>query len=118
MLREPAGARRYNDRITLTLASVTEDDYGHPALGAPAAVLDVYAYVRQMSATKTMLTFQQADVVGLEVEFRRPAVQYNGITWRGHALHFSQPEDIGNRGRAVRITAWYQEDNPLTPQIG
>ena len=112
MLREPKGARRLNDLVTLTLASVTEDDYGHPSLGEPADVLTVRAYVRQMSATKTMLTFQQADVVGLELEFRAVAVDYNGITWRGHRLHFSQPEDVDDRGRFVRLTAWYQVDNP------
>lgn len=112
MLREPKGARRLNDLVTLTLASVTEDDYGHPSLGEPADVLTVRAYVRQMSATKTMLTFQQADVVGLELEFRAVSVEYNGITWRGHRLHFSQPEDVDDRGRFVRLTAWYQEDNP------
>lgn len=112
MLREPKGARRLNDLVTLTLASVTEDDYGHPSLGEPADVLTVRAYVRQMSATKTMLTFQQADVVGLELEFRAVPVDYNGITWRGHRLHFSQPEDVDDRGRFVRLTAWYQVDNP------
>lgn len=112
MLREPKGARRLNDLVTLTLASVAEDDYGHPSLGEPADVLTVRAYVRQMSATKTMLTFQQADVVGLELEFRAVSVEYNGITWRGHRLHFSQPEDVDDRGRFVRLTAWYQVDNP------
>ena len=115
MLREPKGARRLNDLVTLTLASVTEDDYGHPSLGEPADVLTVRAYVRQMSATKTMLTFQQADVVGVDLEFRLPDPErypFNGITWRGHRLHFSQPEDVDDRGRFVRLTAWYQVDNP------
>ena len=113
MLREPKGARRLNDLVTLTLASVTEDDYGHPSLGESADVLTVRAYVRQMSATKTMLTFQQADVVGVDLEFRVPGVRFNGITWRGHAIHFPTPEVLDNRGRVVRVSGWFQVDNPV-----
>ena len=60
-----------------------------------------------------MLTFQQTDIVGLEIEFRQVSVDYNGITWRGHALHFATPEVVDNRGRFVRVSAWYQSDNPL-----
>lgn len=112
MLREPKGARRLNDLVTLTLASVTEDDYGHPSLGEPADVLTVRAYVRQMSATKTMLTFQQADVVGVDLEFRKPCMPFDGIVWRGHEIHFPTPEDVDNRGRYLRVSGWYQADNP------
>lgn len=113
MLRQPTNARRLNDRIVLTKAAVTVDDYGHASMGAPAEVLTVYASVRQMSATKTMMVFQQTDIVGLEIEFRAVAVEFNGITWRGHQLHFSQPESVDNRGRFLRVSAWYQNDNPL-----
>lgn len=115
MLRTAKGARRYNDRITLTWADAQDDDYGHAAIGEPAPVLDVWAEVRQMSATKTMLTFQQADVVGVDIEFRLPAVRFNGITWRGHSIEFPQPMVLDNRGRIVRISGWYQADNPRTP---
>ena len=112
MLRQPQNARRLNDRIVLTKSTVTVDDFGHASVGAVSDVLTVYASVRQMSATKTMLTFQQADIVGLEIEFRSVNVDYDGIRWRNHVLHFSQPESVDNRGRFVRLTAWYQIDNP------
>ncbi len=112
MLRQTHGARRYNDRIMLAKQTVTEDDFGHRAVGEPQEVLKVYASVRQMSATKTMLTFQQADIVGLEIEFRTVNVDYNCIVWRGHVLHYSQPEAIDNRGWLTRISAWYHIDNP------
>lgn len=112
MLRNSKGARRYNDRITLTWAEAVSDEFGHAHIGAAAPVLEVYAEVRQMSATKTMLTFQQADVVGVDVEFRVPAVKFNGATWRGHEIHFPTPEVLDNRGRYVRLSGWYQEDNP------
>lgn len=88
------------------------DAYGHASMSAPVDVRDVYTYVRQMSATKPMLTFQQADVVGLEIEFRRPAVEFNGLRYRGHEVHFSQPEDVDGRSRVLRISGWYQVDNP------
>lgn len=111
-LREPQGARRYNDTITLTMAQVSRDDFGHASLAEPVDVLTCRAYVRQMSATKTMMTFQQADAVGLDIELRRPAVEFNGIRWRGHEVHFAQPEDVDNRGRIIRIAGWYQQDDP------
>lgn len=113
-LRRPEGARRYNDRITLTLRTVSRDEYGHADVSDPVDVLTLYAEVRQMSATKTMMTFQQADVVGVDIEFRTPyGIVYNGITWRGHDIHFSHPENIDDRGRYTRVTGWYQIDNPL-----
>lgn len=111
-LRESKGARRFNDLVTLTKSVVTIDGTGHQKVAEDVAVLDVYAYVRQMSATKTMLTFQQADVVCVDLEFRVPDVDYNGITWRGHKINFPQPEIVDNRGRYVRVSGWYQIDNP------
>lgn len=112
MLRNARGARRYNDRIVLTWAQAEEDDFGHPHIAAPVEVLEVWAEVRQMSATKTMLTFQQADIVGVDIEFRIPDVKFNGIRWRGREVNFPQPEILDNRGRIVRVSGWYQVDNP------
>lgn len=112
-LRNTYGARRYNERIMLTYSQPIVDDYGHKAMGKAEDVLEVYAYVRQMSANKTMLTFQQADVVGLDIELRNPAVLFNGIRYRGHDVYFAQPEDVDGRGRILRIAGWYQVDNPL-----
>lgn len=56
MLRQPTGARRYNDRITLMRADAVVDDYGHPSVSEPVMVMECHAYVRQMSAAKTMMT--------------------------------------------------------------
>lgn len=106
------GARRYNEKVTLTRMDATPDSFGHPAISAPVAVGTVYAEVRQMSATKTMLTFQQADVVGIDMEFRLPSFAFNGAVWRGHTIHFPTPEVVDERGRIVRISGWYQIDNP------
>lgn len=112
MLRQPANARRLNDRIVLTWSEVVVDDFGHASVGETKDVATVYAYVRQMSATKTMLTFQQADIIGVEMEFRTVSVAFNGVRWNGHQLHFSQPENVDNRGRFVKLTGWYHIDNP------
>lgn len=116
MLRNAKGARRYNDRITLTMAKAVKDDFGHASYSDPVKVLEVWAEVRQMSATKTMLTFQQADVVGVDVEFRLPDPErypFNGITWKGHEIHFPTPEILDNRHRIVHVAGWYQIDNPM-----
>ena len=110
-LRQSYGARRYNELITLTYSQVEVDEFGHASYGQPADVLDVYASVSQMSASKTMLTFQQADVVGLEIELRNPNVRFNGLYWNGHRVFFSQPEEV-ERGRILRFSGYYQTDNP------
>ena len=114
-LRNPRGARRYNDRVTLTRSVATTDQYSHADFAAPVAVLEVYAEVRQMSATKTMLTFQQADVVGVDLEFRLPqdGTVFDGAVWKGREIHFPHPEIVDNRGRIVRVSGWYQVDNPV-----
>lgn len=113
MRRDPQTARRFNDRITLTRSVATVDSMSHASIGVPVPVLEVYAQVRQMSATKTMLTFQQADVVGVDIEMRKPDVVFDGVLWRGHEIHFPTPEDVDNRGRYIRISGWYQVDNPV-----
>lgn len=111
-LRQTYGARRYNERITLTWSDSVVDEFGHASLAEPVDVLDVYAYVRQMPATKTLATFQQMDAVGLDIELRTPGVRFNGLRYRGHDVFFSMPEDVDGRGRILRIAGWYQSDNP------
>lgn len=114
MLGRGKGARKYNDVVVLTYATPTAGDFGHADIADPVVVKTIYADVQLMSATRTMMTFEQADVVGLEIEFRNPgdAVVYNGLRWRGHDVYFAAPERLDNRGRIVRIQGWYQQDNP------
>ena len=114
MLGRGKGARRFNDVVTLTYAAPTLGGLGHAAMGETDAVQTIFADVQRMSATRTMMTFQQADVVGLEIEFRNPGddVTYNGLRWHGHDVFFAAPERLDNRGRFIRIQGWYQDDNP------
>lgn len=109
MLREANGARRYNTLVTLTYSERVVDDYGHASYDEPMDMAEVYASVVRMSATKTMMTFQQANVVGLEIELREPNVAFNGLRYDGHDVHFSEPEPM-ERGRILRIQGWYQID--------
>lgn len=109
MLREARGARRFNTLVTLTYSEKVVDDYGHASYADAVDIADVYASVSRMSATKTLMTFQQADVVGLEIELREPNVAFNGLRYEGHDVHFSEPEPM-ERGRILRITGWYQVD--------
>lgn len=110
-MRQAQGARRYNTLVTLTYSEKVTDEFGHASYGDPIDIADVYVSVEQMSATKTMMTFQQADAIGIDVEFRNPHIRFNGIRYRGHDVHFSQPQEV-ERGRILRITGWYQQDNP------
>lgn len=109
MMRDAQGARRYNSPVTLTYSDAVVDEFGHKSYADAVDVADVYASVARMSATKTLMTFQQADVVGLEIELRDPNVAFNGLRYDGHDVHFSEPEPMG-RGRILRISGWYQVD--------
>ena len=109
MMREAKGARRYNTPVTLTYSERVTDEFGHASYDDPIDIADVYASVEQMPATKTMMTFQQADVIGLEIELREPNVAFNGLRYDGHDVHFSEPEPI-ERGRILRLSGWYQVD--------
>ena len=109
MLREARGARRFNTLVTLTYSEKVVDDYGHASYADAVDIADVYASVSRMSASKTLMTFQQADVVGLEIELREPNVVFNGLRYDGQDVHFSEPETM-ERGRILRIQGWYQVD--------
>lgn len=108
-VRDSQGARRYNTHIVLTYSERVVDEFGHASYTDAVDVAEVYASVSRMSATKTMMTFQQADVVGLDIELRAPGVEFNGIRYGGHDVHFAEPEPV-ERGRLLRISGWYQED--------
>lgn len=103
------GARRFNTLVTLTYSEKVVDDFGHASYADAVDIADVYASVSRMSAQKTLMTFQQADVIGLEIELREPNVAFNGLRYDGHDVHFSEPEPM-ERGRILRITGWYQVD--------
>lgn len=109
MMREGKGARRYNTLVTLTYSERVVDEFGHASYADPVDIADVYASVSRMSASKTMMTFQQADVIGLEIELREPNVAFNGLRYAGHDVHFAEPEPM-ERGRILRINGWYQAD--------
>lgn len=112
MLRTPENARRYRQPIKLLFFESRIDEYGHASLAEPKVVLEAFASVEQMSATKTMMTFQQANVVGLNIEMRWTDVKFNGIRWQGHDIVFPQAENVGERNRTLRISGYYQIDNP------
>lgn len=117
MLGRGKGARRCNDAVLLTYALPEAGGMGHAVISAARPVLKVWADVQRMSATKTAMTFQLADVVGVEIEFRNPGdgLIWNGIRWAGHDIHFAAPERVDNRGRWIRVQGWYQQDNPEIP---
>ena len=108
-MRQAQGARRYNTLVTLTYSEKVTDEFGHASYDDPIDIADVYASVEQMSATKTMMTFQQADVIGLEIELREPNVVFNGLRYNGYQVSLNVPSAI-ERGRILRLSGWYQVD--------
>ena len=112
MLGARTGARRFDDLVTLTWSDVSNDDYGKAAYADPAEVMEIPARVSQMSAGKAMMTYQQADIIGLDIEIRTPSCEWNGLIWHGHNVVFDHPVDVDGRGRLLRISGYYQQDNP------
>ena len=108
-MRQAQGARRYNTLVTLTYSEKVTDEFGDASYDAPMDVADVYASVVRMSASKTMMTFQMADVIGLEIELREPNVVFNGLRYKGHQVNLNVPSSI-ERGRILRLSGWYQVD--------
>jgi hypothetical protein len=112
MLREPRNARRYSQPVELLFREPQTDGYGHASLGEPKVVLKAFASVTQMSSSKAMLTFQQANIVGVDIEMRWTPAAFNCIRWQGHDIAFASKENVGNRNRIMRISGYYQIDNP------
>ena len=107
-------SRRFRHRMTLIWRAVVYDEFGHESFSEPKEVITVYGSARQMSATKTMMTFQQADVIGVTLEFRAVREYFNGVIWNGHEIHFAAVDPVDDRGRYVRVVGWYKTDNTMT----
>lgn len=112
MLRQAQGARRYTDRLELLKSDRIIDELGHAHMGEPYVVKTVFGNVSRMSETKTLATFEQANIVGVDIELRYTSVDFNGIRWRGHTIALHAPEDVDNRHRTLRVAGYYQQDNP------
>ena len=84
-VRDSQGARRYNTHIVLTYSERVVDEFGHASYADAVDVAEVYAAVSRMSAAKAMMTFQQADVVGLDIELRAPGEGARGRAPTGSA---------------------------------
>lgn len=102
--------RRFREPVSLYMSKSIVDEYGHRMQAEPVLVGKAYARITRMSATRQAMTFEQADIVGLDIDMRNPSVEFNIIEWRGHRIVFNAPEDIDNRGLLIRMTGYYQED--------
>lgn len=110
MLGRRKNARRFDQLVTISFEGVVADDYGQADFSEAGESMEVHASVVRMSAHRTMLTFQLADVIGVEIEMRNPGRIPNHITWLGHDIHFTEPLDVDGRGRLLRFTGYYQQD--------
>lgn len=114
MLGRRKGAREFDQMVTLTYSDITADDYGRAEIECSPSALEhrseCHASVVRMSANRTMLTFQLADVIGVDIRMRRPDRMPNGIIWNGHEIHFGDPEDVDGRGKYILIRGYYQQE--------
>lgn len=103
-------SRQLTSPVMLTRRTSVEDAFAHQHLSEPEDVLEVYADVKQMSEHKTLLTYQLADVVGVDIWIRATEVVFDGCRWRDHVITISSIEDVDNRGRWLHITGYYSKD--------
>ena len=43
---------------------------------------------------------------------RATAHSFNAVIWRDHLVSITAMEDVDGRGRIVRFSGFYQQDNP------
>lgn len=101
----------FTDWITIGTQGESFDSFGHLSPNGARSTTRIPARVEQMSASKSMMVYQQADIVGVEIWFGTLTSDFNIIEWEGHRIHFSQPDKADKWGRITHIVGYYQIDN-------
>ena len=97
-------------RNSITADNVSISDSSVLSSAWPTDGLHNKVFVDFTVATNNTQPTAKSDV---SVEVANTSVKFNGIIWRGHTIHFPLPEILNNRGRIVRVSGWYQIDDPV-----
>jgi head-tail adaptor len=104
-------ARKYNDRVSLSVASSVIDEYGHEQIGSSVPLCLVPAMVQQMDDKTAMYLYGEARIRAIEIVTRYSSTLLTATSgeWGGVSFDITSITDIDNRHKELRIFAKIRE---------
>lgn len=96
-------ARALRETVCLVRRDIAEDDYGVQAVRETVCLGPFPASVQMLSGMVKMNHYQTAEIEAYEVRLRFVPGRFEAIVWRGAELSVDSIEDVGMRGRWLRI---------------
>jgi len=97
-------SRTYNRLVKLYSAVSSNDEYGEQNIATPVFRQSVMASVRNLSASRTMVQYQSADVEAYEILVRYVPYRISHVEFNGLMIGIDSIEDVRMRGRELRLT--------------
>lgn len=104
------GARAYRETVTIIRQDSATDEFGVQALSSPDATIVVPASVQMLSAYMKTSYYQTAEIEAYEVRMRFIPCKISRLVWNGVTLTADSVEDVGMRGRELKILASRRAD--------
>lgn len=99
------GARAYREEVTIITQTSVTDEYGMQSLTTGVETITVPASVEMLSGYAKTNFYQTAEIEAYEVRMRFVPYKFEQLTWRGETLSVDSVEDVGMRGRELRVLA-------------
>ena len=96
-------ARALRETVRLVRRDIKEDDYGVQAAGEDVCLGPFPASVQMLSGMVKLNHYQSAEIEAYEVRLRYFPGRFEKILWRDAELSVDSIEDIGMRGRWLRV---------------
>lgn len=96
-------ARALRETVRLVRRDIKEDEYGVQAAGEDVCLGPFPASVQMLSGMVKMNHYQTAEIEAYEVRLRYVPGRFEKIVWRDTELSVDSIEDIGMRGRWLRV---------------
>jgi hypothetical protein len=97
------GARALRETVRLVRRDIKEDDYGVQGAGEDVCLGPFPASVQMLSGMVKMNHYQTAEIEAYEVRLRYVPGRFEKIVWRDAELSVDSIEDVGMRGRWLRV---------------
>ena len=98
-------ARKYKERITLVLVSITQDEFGKGVASPPKDVLSTFANVIQSSSNRVRVENTDAQQEAFRFTIRYTDKAFNVVRWRGKEYVVQSTTDVNQEGRELVIYA-------------
>ena len=96
-------ARALRETVRLVRRDIKEDDYGMQSAGEDVCLGPFPASVQMLSGMVKMNHYQTAEIEAYEVRLRYVPGRFEKILWRDTEFSVDSIEDIGMRGRWLRV---------------